>query len=93
MIHWVVNFKKLLFLHGSLDKQIKLINVRAVGYDEFYSSLRNTFITYEFEQFSKIFNSSICMTISDWLQFYNVVDVVPFIETFDKIETFEKING
>ena len=84
--------KKLLFLHESLDKEIKISHVSPVEYDDFYSTLRNTLITNEYEQFLKNFKSSVCIKISGWLQFYSVIDVVPFIETFEKIEAFEKVD-
>ena len=78
--------QKLMFPYEWLDSYEKLSNVGPVSYEDFYSNLKSSNITRdEYEQFLKLFKANDCTTMGDWLQVYNVADVVPFIEVFKKM--------
>ena len=78
--------QKLMFPYKWLDSYKKLSHVGPVSYEDFYSSLKSSNITRdEYEQFLKLFKENDCTTMGDWLQVYNVADVVPFIEAFRKL--------
>ena len=56
--------------------------VDPVSYEDFYSSFKPIFTRDEYKQFLKLFKENDCTTMGDWLQVYNVADIVPFIEAF-----------
>ena len=74
--------RKLIFPCEWLDSYKKLSHVGPVSYEDFYSSLKSTITKDEFEQLLKLFKENDCTTMGDWLQEYNVADVVPFVEAF-----------
>ena len=78
--------QKLMFPYEWLDSYEKLSNVGPVSYEDFYSNLKSSNITRdEYEQFLKLFKANDCTTMGDWLQVYNLADVVPFIEAFRRM--------
>ena len=77
--------RKLIFPCEWLDSYKKLSHVGPVSYEGFYSSLKSTITKDEFEQLLKLFKENDCTTMGDWLQEYNVADVVPFVEAFREI--------
>ena len=77
--------QKLMFPCEWLDSHEKLSHVGAVSYGDFYSNLKSSNITRdEYEQFLKLLKENDCNTMGDWVQVYNVADVVPSIEAFRK---------
>ena len=74
-----------MFPYEWLDSYKKLSHVGLVSHKDFYSSLRPTITRDEYERFLKLFKANDCTTMGDWLQVYNVADVVPFIEAFKKM--------
>ena len=87
--------QKLMFPYEWLDSHEKLSQVVPVGYEDFYSSIKPTIAKDEYEQFVNMFKANDCTTMGDWLRVQNVVDVVPFIETFRKMAEpyyLDKIN-
>ena len=77
--------RKLIFPCEWLDSYKKLSHVGPVSYEDFYSSLKSTITKDEFEQLLKLFKENDCTTVGDWLQVYNVADVVPFVEAFSEM--------
>ena len=79
--------QKLMFPYEWLDSYEQLSQVGPASYEDFYSSLKSSNISRgEYEQFLKLFEENDCTTMCDWLQVYNVADVVPFIEAFRKVD-------
>ena len=78
--------EKLVFPYEWLTNYDKLSHVGPVEYENFYSSLsgENTLSLEEYEEFCAEFNRRGCVTMKDWLQEYNLADVVPFVEAVDK---------
>ena len=76
-----------MFPYKWLDSYEKLKNIMLgpVGYEDFYSSLKATIVKDGYEQLSKMFKANDCITMGDWLQVYNISDVVPFIEALSKL--------
>ena len=77
--------QKLMFPYEWLDGCKKLNYVGPVSCEDFYSSLKSTITRNKYEQFFKMFKENDCTTMGDWLQVYNVAEVVPFIEAFKKM--------
>ena len=77
--------QKLMFPYEWLDSYEKRGHVGPVDYEDFYSSIKATVAKDEYEQFLRMFKANNCTSMGDWLQVYNVADVVPFIEAFRKM--------
>ena len=74
-----------MFPYQWLDSYEKLSHIRSVSYEDFYNSLKSTITRDEYKQFLKLFKENDCTTMGDWLQVYNVADVVPFVEAFSEM--------
>ena len=78
--------QKLMFPYEWLDSYEKLSHVAPVSNEDFYSNLKSSNITRdEYEQFLNLLKENDCTTMGDWLRVYDVVDIVPFLETFRKM--------
>ena len=55
-----------------------------------YSQLRNCFALNpsEFEECKRVFQERGMQTFGDWLEYYNNLDVTPFLETLEKMKRF-----
>ena len=55
-----------------------------------YSQLRNSFVLTpaEYEECKRVFQERGMKTLRDWLEYYNNLDVTPFLETLEKIKAF-----
>ena len=55
-----------------------------------YSQLRNSFALKpeEYEECKRVFQERGMQTFGDWLEYYNNLDVTPFLETLEKIKAF-----
>ena len=78
--------QKLIFPYGWLDDYDKIQHVRPVEYESFYSKLKGGFMITleEYAEFVREFDSTGCMTMTDWLRVYNKSDIIPFMEAVDK---------
>ena len=74
--------RKSMFTYKWLDGYEKFSHVGPVSYEDFYSNIKSTITRDEYEQLLKLFRENDCTAMGDWLQVYNVADVVPFIEAF-----------
>ena len=63
----------------------KLSHVGPASYEDFYRSLESIITRNECEQFLKLLKGNYCATMGDWLQVYNVADVVSFIKALRKM--------
>ena len=78
--------QKLAFPYEWFDSFEKLNHIGPAKYEEFYSSLKGG-ITISQEQYQNScdeFRKRGCATMKDWLKEYNLADVKPFIEAFEK---------
>ena len=55
-----------------------------------YSQLRNSFALTpaEYEECKRVFEEREMQTFGDWLEYYNNLDVTPFVETLEKMKAF-----
>ena len=55
-----------------------------------YSQLRNSFALKpeEYEECKRVFQDRRMQTFGDWLEYYNNLDVTPFLETLEKMKSF-----
>ena len=55
-----------------------------------YSQLRNSFALTpaEYEECKRVFQERGMQTFGDWLEYYNNLDVTPFLETLEKMKAF-----
>ena len=55
-----------------------------------YSQLRNSFALKpeEYEECKRVFEERGMQTFGDWLEYYNNLDVTPFLETLEKMKAF-----
>ena len=55
-----------------------------------YSQLRNSFALTpkEYEECKRVFKERGMQTFGDWLEYYNNLDVTPFLETLEKMKAF-----
>ena len=60
-----------------------------------YSQLRNSFVLTpaEYEECKRVFQERGMQTFGDWLEYYNNLDVTPFLETLEKMKAFSTKLG
>ena len=60
-----------------------------------YSQLRNSFVLTpaEYEECNRVFQERGMKTFGAWLEYYNNLDVTPFLDTLDKMKAFDTKIG
>ena len=88
------NLTKGFFPYEYLDTFEKLNDKQLPPHEAFYSSLKNSNITTEqYNMCIDAWNKNNMQTMKDFLEWYNNLDVIPFIEAVEKMKTFYKKFG
>ena len=72
------------------DSAAKLDHEGLPPYRCWFSKLKNKFVLTpkEYNQCKRVFQEQGTKTFGDWLEYYNNLDVTPFLETLEKIKAF-----
>ena len=80
------SLEKLKFPYKWLDSYEKLSHVGPASYEVFHLHIKgkNLLSPQDYEEFVKEFHARGCATMMDWLQEYNLAEVIPFIQAVDE---------
>lgn len=85
--------QKAVFCYEYLDDFNKLQDKQLPTYDKWFSKLKNKNITEdEYNNACKIWKDNNMKTLKDYLIYYNNLDVVPFVESIEKMKAFYKVK-
>ena len=76
------------------DSAAKLDYEGLPPYGCWFSQLKNSFVLTpkEYDQCKRVFQEQGMQTFGDWLEYYNNLDVTPFLETLEKMKAFYTIG-
>ena len=77
------------------DSAAKLDYKGLPPYRCWFSQLKNSFVLTpkEYDQCKRVFQEQGMQTFGDWLEYYNNLDVTPFLETLEKMKAFSTNIG
>lgn len=85
--------QKAVFCYEYLDNFHKLQDKQLPDYDKWFSKLKNKNISEEeYNNACKIWKDNNMKTLKDYLIYYNNLDVVPFVESIEKMKSFYKVK-
>ena len=77
------------------DSPDKLDYLRRPPYFAWYSQLKGSYVLSpkEYDDYKRIFNENGMKTFGDWLEYYNNLDVAPFLQALQKMKEFYTTLG